>query len=60
MKTIVLLFERTPLFEKKGDPTATDLIEQDLVRLRVSTYMENAKEEDILNFVMLGLGLTWE
>lgn len=49
-----------PLYLGKSDPTATDLIEQELVRLRVASYMENANEEDVLNFAMLGLGPNWE
>lgn len=49
-----------PLYLGKSDPTATDLIDQNLVRLRIASYMENANEEDVMNFAMLGLGPTWE
>ncbi|EJS43075.1 yuh1p [Saccharomyces arboricola H-6] len=49
-----------PLYLGKSDPTAADLVEQNLVRQRVISYMENANEEDVLNFAMLGLGPNWE
>ncbi|CAI4043978.1 ubiquitin-specific protease YUH1 SKDI_10G2990 [Saccharomyces kudriavzevii IFO 1802] len=48
-----------PLCLGKSDPSGTDLVEQDLIRQRVASYMENANEEDVLNFAMLGLGPNW-
>ncbi|CAI4034497.1 hypothetical protein SMKI_10G2900 [Saccharomyces mikatae IFO 1815] len=49
-----------PLCLGKSDPNATDLVDQDVVRLRVASYMENASKEDVLHFAMLGLCPTWE
>lgn len=49
-----------PISLGESDPTATDLVEQDVIRQRVASYMKSAGEKDVLNFAMLGLGPNWE